>query len=300
MKHIFIVNPKSGNGQYVKVIEQIENYFTSSEDYEIHMTEYEGHAKVLAAQFSKDVRLYSVGGDGTAHEVLNGLEEGIAMGVIPAGSGNDFNRNIIPKRQFDTIVQDMVEGRAIDVDYVLFNNKKQLNCANVGFDAIVNKNVNASKLTLLPRKFLYALFALKGLIDKNTIDIEIECDGKVSHHTVLLASFMNGRFYGGGFQSAPTANLQDGLLDVTLISNVSRLRILKLLPVYYQGKHLGIDIVNAFRTSSITIRSAQVMDVGCDGELESLKEFNLKVVPQGLQLILPQGSSLMGQSDIEK
>lgn len=300
MKHIFIVNPKSGNGQYVKVIEQIENYFTSSEDYEIHMTEYEGHAKVLAAQFSKDVRLYSVGGDGTAHEVLNGLEEGIAMGVIPAGSGNDFNRNIIPKRQFDTIVQDMVEGRAIDVDYVLFNNKKQLNCANVGFDAIVNKNVNASKLTLLPRKFLYALFALKGLIDKNTIDIEIECDGKVSHHTVLLTSFMNGRFYGGGFQSAPTANLQDGLLDVTLISNVSRLRILKLLPVYYQGKHLGIDIVNAFRTSSITIRSAQVMDVGCDGELESLKEFNLKVVPQGLQLILPQGSSLMGQSDIEK
>lgn len=300
MKHIFIVNPTSGNGQYVEVIAQIKAFFKDVSLYEIVMTEYAGHAQEIAERYAdaEAYRLYSVGGDGTAHEVLNGLHDGVGLGLIPAGSGNDFIRNLHPKVKFDTIIQDIVGGTIEQIDYIKFNDMKQLNCTNVGLDADINKGVNESNIRRIPRKFLYGLFALKSLIKKDTVSIKITHDGVSSDHEVLLATFMNGRYYGGGFQSAPLANLQDGLLDVTLIEDVSRLRILRLLPIYFQGKHIGIDVVTNFRTTKIEVQSSKPIQVGCDGELEERTEFKLEVVPAGLHLIIPKGTSLQGQSVI--
>ena len=294
MKHIFIVNPTSGNGQYVDIIKQIKNYFKEEDNFEIVMTEYPGHAKEIAALYGEGHRLYSVGGDGTAHEVLNGLQDNVAMGMIPAGSGNDFLRNIQPKASLDGLIGRMVNGSIEAIDYVKFNDFKQLNCTNVGFDADVNKGVNESKMTLIPRKFLYALFAIKGLIRKKTVDITITKDGKSRNYKVLLATFMNGQYYGGGFMSAPNANLQDGLFDVTLIANVSRLRILRLLPIYFKGNHLGFDVVTNYQATSIEVHSPQLIQVGCDGELTQRNSFRLDIVPKGLRLIIPKGSSLKG------
>lgn len=295
MKHIFIVNPTSGNGQYLDIIEQIKTVFSKRDDYEIILTEYPGHAEIIAAQYDHHNRIYAVGGDGTANEVLNGLQDGVSLGLIPAGSGNDFLRNMLPKLDLKTIITDLLDGDISQIDYALFNGRKQLNSATAGFDAEVNHNVNLSKIQFLPRKSLYALFALKGLFFKKTVKITINHDGQRKTFDVLLASIMNGKFYGGGFKAAPNANLQDGLLDVTLIENVSRLRILYLFPVYYKGKHLGIDVVTNFQTSRVTVESDHPIRVGCDGELSELKEFTIEVVPSGLSLIVPQGYSIQGQ-----
>lgn len=292
MKHIFIVNPTSGNGQYLDIMNQIEHVFKDRNDYQVIMTEYAGHAEVIASQYDTNHRIYAVGGDGTAHEVLNGLQEGVPLGLIPAGSGNDFLRNMTPKFDMDNIIENIIIGPSNPIDYVMFNDRKQLNCANVGLDADVNKGVNDSKIQFLPRKSLYAIFALKCLFFKKTVQISILHEGQVSEHDVLLASFMNGSYYGGGFMSAPRASLVDGLLDVTLVDNVSRLRILNLLPIYYKGKHLGLDIVKHYQTKELTVSSKRPILVGCDGELNEMTSFHLKVVPKGLNLIVPVGCGL--------
>ena len=295
MKHIFIVNPKSGNGQYKRIIEQINSYFENEDDFEIIMTEYPGHAVEIASRFNDQHRLYAVGGDGTAHEVLNGLNDGVALGLIPAGSGNDFLRIYEPKIDTKTIIDDLIHGDIKKIDYVQFNNKRQLNCANVGLDAFINQAVNKSNIRFVPRKFLYLLYAIKELVSKKTIFIDVIIDGVVETHEVLLATFMNGQYYGGGFRSAPHADVTDGLLDVTLISNVSRLGILRLLPVYFQGKHMHLDIVKSYQVSEVQVSSKHPILVGCDGELEMLKDFKLSVHPQAVKLIVPQGSILKGK-----
>lgn len=298
MKHIFIINPTSGNGKYKDIIIQINQVFENRDDFEIIMTEYPGHAQEIAQSYRGDFTLYSVGGDGTAHEVLNGLQEGVAMGLVPVGSGNDFRRNIEPLTDLENIVSRLVNGAKVDVDYVMFNDRKQLNCANIGLDADVNEGVNQSNIKFLPRKFLYALFALKCLIFKKTINVDVEVNGKRSSHNVLLASFMNGSYYGGGFKSAPLADVTDGLMDVTLIRNISRLRILSLMPVYFKGQHMGLDIVEAYQTDHIKVTSKIPIIVGCDGEIMKMNAFELKVIKHGLPLVLPQGSVLKGQSNI--
>lgn len=294
MKHIFIVNPASGNGQYKKIIKQIEQVFSERDDYEIIMTEYPKHAQEIAARFDRNHRLYCIGGDGTAHEVINGVQDGVQVGFIPAGSGNDFLRNLIPKVNVDSIITDIIEGDSILIDIIQFNDKKQLNCANIGLDTDVNQMVNDSTLTLFPRKFLYMLYALKALILKKSTTITIECDGVIKEHEILLATFMNGQYYGGGFRAAPLANLQDGMFDVTLVQNISRLRILRLLPIYFKGRHLGIDVITNYQTSCIKVSSPTEVLMGCDGETEIIKGFELSVIPNGLSLILPKGTVLKG------
>ena len=296
MKHIFIVNPTSGNGQYLDIIKSIREVFAGRSDYEIIMTEYQGHAKEISSRFDKGHRIYAVGGDGTAHEILNGLQDGVPLGLIPAGTGNDFLRNFTPKVDLANIIVNIINGDTVAIDYAMFNDHKQLNCVNIGLDADINQEVNKSKITLFPRKSLYLLFALKCLFFKRTVQVVVEHDGQRHTHDVLLATFMNGQYYGGGFHSAPTANLQDGLLDVTLVTNVSRLRILRLLPIYYKGKHIGVDVVTNYQTSEVFVKSDTPIRVGCDGELSEMSEFRIKVVPAGLNLILPVGSSIKGNA----
>lgn len=294
MKHIFIVNPTSGNGQYKKLIDQIKLVFKDREDYEIIMTEYPKHAAEIAARFDDNHRLYCIGGDGTAHEVLNGVRDGVQVGFIPAGSGNDFLRNLEPKRDVDNIISNIIVGESVPIDVVSFNGKKQLNCANIGLDTDVNQMVNDSSLTLIPRRMLYMLYAIKALILKKSTTLFVEHDGIVKEYEVLLATFMNGQYYGGGFKAAPLANLQDGYFDVTLVGNISRLRIMRLLPIYFKGKHLGIDVVTNFQAKHIKVHSKTDVLVGCDGETEMIKEIEMSILPEGLNLIIPKGSALKG------
>ena len=94
MKHVFIVNPTSGVGKYQVVIDYVKDYFEDKEDnYEIRITEYVGHATEIAREYDVSHVLYSVGGDGTSHEIINGMQEGVSLGIIPVGTGNDFFRN---------------------------------------------------------------------------------------------------------------------------------------------------------------------------------------------------------------
>lgn len=289
MKHIFIINPESGNGKHHRVVTWIETYFHEHPDaYTIHYTEYIQHAEAIAKMYQGDYRLYSVGGDGTAHEVLNGIQEGVEMAIIPTGSGNDFWRMMDCKQPLEKILVESVEGETSLIDVGLANGRKFLNCMNVGLDAAVNVRVNRIRNPFMPRKLVYVYAAIREIIKGDKIPIRYECEGQTVHETVVLTSVMNGKWYGGGFKSAPSADLQDGYLNLCMVQFIPRRKIIPLLPIYFQGKHESQDVVKTQKVTKIRFEFDAMTDYGCDGEVYQASEIEVMVLPKTLRLVIPR------------
>ncbi len=298
MKHIFIVNPTSGNGfakNAIPLIKKIGD--TKSLDYTILLTEYPGHARELAALYSirENACLYSVGGDGTAYEILNGLSDRVPMAIIPCGTGNDFYRIIvetIPSSLEERILE-TIEGRIVEVDYGLSNHTRFLNCTTLGFDAEINHLVNTTmKKTHLPANLMYLTAALSKLVNPPCHSIRLVIDGQLLEQKVLLAAMMNGRFYGGGFNPTPQADIQDGFFDLCLVEPMPRRRILQLIGKYMKGQHTHFKECKILRGRHIIIDSDQPIVMQSDGEDFRDLHITLDLMRSALRLKVPQRSLL--------
>ncbi len=297
MKHIFVINPTSGRGKAYKQIAIIEEVFKDNpQDFEIIITEHQGHATEIARRFkrSDEVTLYSVGGDGTAYELLNGLQEKVAMAIIPAGTGNDYYRMVGYKNQnLKELIRDTVHGREVIVDYGLANDRRFLNMMALGLDAETNQVAqDIGKKLPIPRSLVYAISALAVIVRPKKLEIELTINDQVINRKVLLVAIMNGRWYGGGFQPTPKASIQDGLFDVLLIDSIPIHRILKLLPRYFKGTHVNEDVVEFFKADALKIKTPGLSPVSCDGETSKQEEINFKLIKNGMVLRVPQASTL--------
>lgn len=288
MKHVFIVNPTSGVGKYQVVIDYVKDYFEDKEDnYEIRITEYVGHATEIAREYDVSHVLYSVGGDGTSHEIINGMQEGVSLGIIPVGTGNDFFRNFDLDLPLEKIIEKTINGKVYKVDVGVVNGDKFLNFVSIGFDVQINLAVNEFRVKWFPRIFIYGIFAVRELLFKKTILIDMIENGIKESKEVLLVTFMNGKFYGGGFKAAPRAELDDGLLEICVVNNVTRLQLLRLLPIYHKGNHLDEPILDYHRTNQIRVQSKKETIFAIDGELIRGNDFDISIMKQELLLRVP-------------
>lgn len=300
MKHIFIINPVSGDGRSNTVSALVEQICNHTVEYDLRFTEYKGHATEIAREYTEndDVCLYSVGGDGTAHEILNGLQNGVRMAIIPVGSGNDYYTMIGSEKTklYDTI-KNTIEGKDVIVDYAYANNRRFLNCTNMGIDANINHRANiwGDRFRIFRhfKRLSYVLCAIVEIILSKTFSATLTIDGVDITDDYLLCSVMLGRMYGGGFKSTPDASIQDGYLDICAVSALSsRLKMFYLLPKYYQGKHSEIDVVTQYRGKHIRLKANQVITIGNDGEIYEGNDIEFRIVERGLILRVPQSSVL--------
>lgn len=297
MKHIFIINPIAGKKDSKKLIPVIEKQFSSYDDYQIIVTEQIGHATKIASTFKKDddVCLYAIGGDGTAFEVLNGLNDGVPMAVIPNGTGNDFFRMI--NYSIDDIEQMLIEtinGKTVLVDYGLANERRYLNSSSMGVDADVNELANkiGSKYPI-PKSMVYIVASIITIFKAKSINIDMILDGKEVKKNALLIAVMNGKYYGGGFLPTPMADIQDGLLDICVIEDMKFSRIVKVLPKYFKGQHLDIPEVSFYQAKSALLNTPDQVLYGCDGETKYATRIEYKLFEKALPLRVPKGSTLL-------
>lgn len=287
-KHIFIVNPVSGKRKHTETVRMIQKHFSDPSEYEIFYTEYVGHAKEIAEQFEGNYRIYSVGGDGTAHEILNGLKEGVELALIPVGSGNDFARMITRQKDLDLVISDMIKGQSELVDVGLANGELFLNCLNVGLDAEVNVRANRIRKRFIPRQLVYIYAAIFEVIKNFELTLSFVDEDGVLTKNIVLASVMNGKWYGGGFKSAPEAELDDGLFDLCRVKALPRRKIFPLLPVYFQGKHTDNPAVTMKKLSTLLIYAQQPFTYGCDGEIFETERLDIRILPKVLPLVRPR------------
>lgn len=295
MNHVFIINPTSGNKKSALLVDDIHRHLKKlNEPYEIIFTEYTGHATEIAANYHDvDTCVYAVGGDGTAYEVLNGLQDNVCMAIVPAGTGNDFYRMLDLGKDLNNSLRDTIFGREVYVDYAVSNGRKFINMMALGLDAYASHVAqNIAKKLPLPRALVYVVSAIIAIASPKKFDIEAHVNGEVIKKRIILFAIMNGKWYGGGFTPTPNANIQDGKLDLCFVDDCSKLRLMQLLPMYSKGTHVNEKEVSFYRTEEFTLRSQEIAPLSMDGEVGYETFIHVKMMKQKLRMRIPQQSAL--------
>lgn len=273
MNFIFIVNPVSGNKKSLQAIKAIEEYCKIIKvPYRIIYTSKKGEATQIANNFKKEslTTIFSVGGDGTLNEVVNGItNSSVKLGIIPTGTGNDFYKT------FKDIDDDI-----IDVGRV--NDKYFINVASLGLDAEIANYANTLKKYNLniPNNLIYILSIFREYFKYKPINIDI--DGNKKDTTIL--TICNAKYYGGGFKIAPNAQLSDGKFDIVDVGTLNKLEILKLIKKLIKVKHLVSKDVNYYQKEFIEVDSLIPLNCNIDGEIIRDTSFDFSIIRNGLLL----------------
>lgn len=277
MKHIFIVNPISGKGKTLKAVDRIKKVCEEENlDYEIHFTEYPKDATKIARKyrFTKNI-IYSVGGDGTLNEVLNGIVgTKNLLGVIPAGSGNDF---------YKTLSKIDEEYPVIDIGKV--NDRYFINIISIGIDAEVANNVSLMKKRKVPTNQIYNASLIYTFFKYKYKDIELSIDEKEQKKgKCTILTICNGQVYGGGYKIAPSAKLTDGYFDVYYVEKVNKPQLPSLINMLKQGIHEKHNKVHKSQATKIKFKCDKELVCNIDGEIMTAKKFNVKIIPNAITI----------------
>lgn len=252
MQVLFIVNEAAGHGKGKKVWHHLQQHLTIN--YEVAFTEYEGHGQELAKNWAQDAQtkklIVIVGGDGTIHEVVSGVVHNkfIVIGVVRAGSGNDFARYFATFQdafQIESYIQNEVVYLPMDVGAVQVGNQHEIfvNNAGVGFDAYVTKRINTSRLKLYLNKIglgklSYAVAVVRGLFSFRRFDVKIQADNQEWHfQQAWFVAMCNQPYFGGGMKISPTSKPDDGQIEITIVHGISRLKLLLVFVTVFFEKH---------------------------------------------------------------
>lgn len=292
MKHLFILNPVAGKGKTLGLVPEIREYCEGKNlEYEIITTEYPEHATKIAKTHSaaQTLRIYSVGGDGTLNEVLNGMAgSGSSLAVIPSGSGNDFIRSIIGADIPGNLIKATVEGTERLIDYAKVNDKYFINITSLGFDAeVAYQGVRYKKLPFITGRMSYVLGILTSIIKCKNHQMEIRVDGTLMSVKSLLVAVGNGRYYGGGMLALPDAEIDDSLFDICHVAAMKRIKILKLFPKYMKGLHASIKGVHFYRAKKVEITVDKLIPMNLDGEIILVKKAAFELFPKSLPFVIP-------------
>lgn len=274
MKHIFIINPISGNGRALKASLGIKKVCEKENlDYQIYYTNKKGDATKIAKNIKgKNNIIYSVGGDGTLNEVLNGIVGTKNMlAIIPVGSGNDF---------YKTLEKMDDEMPLIDIGKV--NNKYFINVLSIGIDAEVAKNAEIMKKLKIPTSQIYNASIVYTFFKYKFKNIEYIVDNTSLKRKITLLTVCNGKMYGGGYKIAPEALLSDGYFDVYFVNKIHKPIIPFLISKLKKGTHESLKEVTKSKATKIKFKCDYDLVCNVDGEIIIDNKFNIKILPKAI------------------
>lgn len=310
----FIINKVAGNGKKSeKILPKIKKLANKNPNIKIYITEGEKDATIIAEALcrksraeGKNIDIFACGGDGTLSEVCNGIigYENVRLGIIPTGSGNDFIRNFGEQKEFLNLKNQFTDNtrKADLIKCTLHLEGKDIiryciNGINIGFDG--NTVVDAHRLRKLPfiaGSFSYLLSVFVNFLKKTGANLEVYVDGEMIHSgKLLLCTASNGRFCGGGIESCPNAEINDGIGDLLIVKNVSRKTFAKAFPAFKKGKLFNISeienlaIYRKFKKASVKLCGREKNFV-IDGEEVKAESLDIEILKNYLRIIVPNNN----------
>jgi YegS/Rv2252/BmrU family lipid kinase len=298
-RHLVIYNPVAGRGRVKRHWLEVERALVdASVDFDVAITT----APLDAVSFAENApdqytAVIAVGGDGTVHEVVNGLlrasgeGETITLGVIPLGSGDDFAKVIPPETQiggkvFDwqVAVEKIAQGntKLFDVGQLMSdpsdsNPQYFMNGMDIGFGAQAALNFSTVP-SFLSGMAAYLAAIMKTLIDYHIPEVSIQIDDQPPfEQPTTMTVVTNGRCFGSGFWVCPDAVVDDGLLNVMVADGIGRAKILNLIPKIMKGIHTNESILKNFLAKRVVIQSGKPFVVEADGEVPYPQTTHLEV-----------------------
>jgi YegS/Rv2252/BmrU family lipid kinase len=305
-KWLTIVNPNAGKGKGSRDWKRISELMRKAGiNYEVRFTE----AKEHAIQITKDAigdgfrKIVTIGGDGTLHEVVNGIlasaqvsSHDISIGLVPVGTGNDWGKMFGIPLNYEKAISILREGRQMphDIGRVSFFDGKTersryfINIAGLGFESVVVRRTNAQKDLGRGGKLIYFYNLLISLLSYRNTPAEITVDGKRKTASVFSVNVGNGRYCGGGMRQTPDAVPDDGLLDVTVINGIGKLEIIRNLSILYNGRILDHPKIDGYKCKNLKVTSDQILWVEADGESLGHTPAEFSIIPAAVNIIYGQ------------
>ncbi len=283
-----ILNPASAGGKALRLLPDVERELERlGLPHRVVQTRDIEHAREAARQAASAGEVaVAVGGDGLVGTLAGALKGGGTLGVLPAGRGNDFARELSIPKDPAAACGVLADGEIRELDLGEANGRPFACIASAGFDTDANRIANEAKLVKGNLVYLYA--ALRALAGWRPTVFTIRLDGDehlFEGYTVVVA---NSRFYGGGMRVAPGADPSDGLVDVVVIGKNSKLRFLANLPKVFSGKHVELEQVHVFRGREARIAADRPFVVYADGDPITELPMTVRAVSGGMRVIAPR------------
>ncbi len=265
-------------------------------------TVYPTHAIELAKQAAEEGydMVVAMGGDGTAHEVMNGLmqvpaEKRPIMGVVPIGSGNDFAYSIgITQKSSRALAHVLKAENILPVDVGMLtdeNGRKEYfdNTLGIGFDAVVT--IRSHKLPIVKGFLMYLTAVIQTIVlNHNPANMRIKTESEEMATSALMVTLCNGPREGGGFMIAPEAKNNDGKLEYAIVTKVSRATMFRLVPEFMNGTHPRFKQIRMGSFKTMELASDLPLYIHADGEIftsfgSNLKKIKVEILPNALQVV---------------
>ncbi len=284
-----IVNPVAGGGRPARALPQVQAELRARGfEQRFEYTKSLAHARDLALEAAAGGEVaVAFGGDGLISAVAGALRhtDGV-VGILPGGRGNDLCRVLgIPLKPVAAcgVLATGVQRR---LDLGEAGGRAFAGIASCGFDSVVNQIANET--TVVRGSPVYALALLRALPGWRAAGFEVGIDGDPPRQfTGYSVAAANSRQFGGGMRLAPDASLTDGLLDVVIIEDMTKLRFLRLTPTVFSGRHLRYREVSVLRGREVHISATEPFTLYADGEAIAELPVTVRVLPAAVRMIVP-------------
>lgn len=281
-----IFNPTAGKKKAVKGLQTVcETLKARGVAFQVHQTAYVGDAEKIARRLTKAgaSNLIVLGGDGTLHEVLNGIDDPARckLGLVPLGTGNDFAEAMGLPMDAKEAVKVILKGNAKPVDYLQVGNRRCMNVAGFGMDVEVLESCQRGKLK---GKLKYLMSLLHCVFTYKGCALTVENEGEIRECNALLAAACNGSQFGGGIRICPDAKIDDGKMNVLTVDCIGNtFKLMSALIILLRGKILQYPKTRHFLCDKIRFIPKKPCTVQLDGEL--YKDLKMEIsVGRGLRM----------------
>ncbi len=280
-----ISNPVAGKNRAAKNLKKVEEIFTARGIvYQTHLSHAERDATEIAKTLTEagEQELIVIGGDGTLHEVLNGISniQDCRLGLIPSGTGNDFAEQVKIPLDVEKAVAIILDGEAKPIDFLEVGGVRCMNVGGLGMDVDVLERCKKGKMK---GKLKYLWSLLRSLFAFKPYAVEIVDGERREKHEALIAAVCNGSQFGGGIRICPTADETDGKMDAVIVESPGGVwKIIKAFLKLMKGKVLELPVTTHFLCEELKIIPALPCTVQLDGELYKELVFEAKIC-QGLR-----------------
>lgn len=296
-KILFIINSKAGKTEFDIRKEDIEQTFKNAgrlDEIEVVNTRYKNHTKFLIDAFDSldyDEKIVIIcGGDGSLNELVNvSYGKNMTLGLIPTGTGNDFAKNFDYK---NFTLNNLLNFRTEKIDLIKVNDFYSINVTSLGFDTQVLERAYKYlevKPKLGKRAYIKAVINSLNKITSENLEFKLKLrDGSNFEISgdYLISALCNGAYYGSGFNPAPEARIDDGVLNLLLASKIPFLKFIPMIKKYKEGRHKDSKFIREILVTAGTIRSRDKFIANADGEIFESNEIKFQVLPNALNWVV--------------
>ena len=292
-----IVNPAAGGGRSAKLAgPAIARLRESGLHVDVIASTGPGQAAELAreAYDQRYRRFIAVGGDGTVHEILNGIfthagaTARISLGFLPLGTGNSFLRDFAAHNGAEAALQALLENRKRPIDLLRLTHSKgeiyAFNLLSVGFTADVATLTNRYFKPLGPLGYLIGVLVRVAQLRRRAFTLRCDGDQNWDERRCLFLTFNNSKYTGGTMLIAPQSDPSDGLIEFVRWGPIGRLGLLRMLPKLYDGTHIQHPLAERRAVRRIEFNVLAPVDVMIDGEIAALEIRSLDIIPSALDV----------------